>query len=145
MSVDVRVPEQGLVTIAPEELLLSKVVVFVLSRPLRVRQVTQVLSVLSMLQFNTGNWDGSQQDDWQSNVVGDLGPQLGDTLRVVNFLRAFSDELFTSLLVVSEGIFQDVLGHVAVAMGVESNEIASSQVSKHFFFLLWFLGRTVRR
>lgn len=132
MSVDIWVPEQSLVTVTPEELLLSDVLVFVLSWPFVVRQVTQVLSVLGVLELNVSDWDGSQSNDWKSNEVSDLGPQLGDTLRVVHLLVVFSDKLFAGLLVVSEGILSEELRvTVAVAVGVESDEVASSQVSEH--------------
>lgn len=133
VSVDVRVPEQGLVAVTPEELLGSQVLVFVLSGPLFVGHVSQVVSVLTVLQLNTTDRNGSQNNGWDSHVVGNLGPQLGDTLRVVDLLSVFLLESLTSGLVDLEGIVLDELGHVtvAVAVGVESSKGTVRQISKH--------------
>lgn len=133
VSVDVRVPEQGLVAVTPEELLGSQVLVFVLSRPLFVGHVSQVVPVLTVLQLNTTDRNGSQNNGWDSHVVGNLGPQLGDTLRVVDLLSVFLLESLTSGLVDLEGIVLDELGHVtvAVAVGVESSKGTVRQISKH--------------
>lgn len=133
VSIHVRVPEQSLVTIAPKELLGSQVLVFVLSGPLFIGEVSQMLSVLAVLQFHTSDRNGSQKNSWNSNEVSDLGPQLGDALRVVNFLSILFLEGLTSGLVGNESVVLDVFGHmaVAVAVGVEPDECAVDQSAEH--------------
>jgi hypothetical protein len=100
MSVDVRVPEQGLVTVTPEELLLSHVLVFVLSWPFFITQMGKVLSVFSVVQFNFDNWNSSQQDSWKGNEVNGLLPSVGDTFGVVDFFFVGLLEGFTSFGVI---------------------------------------------
>lgn len=134
MSVDVRVPEQGLVSIAPEELLQSNVLVFVLSGPLLVAEVSLVLSVVGVVKLHLSDRDGSQCHHWEGNKESDLLPQSGNTLRVVGGLLHLLLEGLTSLLVVLslESVLLDELGHVAVTVGVESLERALGSSSEHF-------------
>lgn len=141
VSVDIRVPEQGLVTITPEEVFGSNVLVLVLLRPLLVRHVSQVLSVLSMVKLNLGDWDSSQNKNWNSNKVSDLLPQSGDTSRVSGLVLEVLDVLLTSGLVVLtlEWVFLKVFGDGAVAVRGVSLERTLSESSKHCeFFSLSF-------
>lgn len=131
VSVDVRVPEQGLVSVTPEKLLLSQVLVLVLSWPFFVWDLTQVRSVLSMVQFGLAHRNGCQENGWQGNKVGDFQPQVGDTFGVVNLFLVFLDESFTGLFVVSESILLDQLRHMAVAMRVVSHKGTLGNSSEH--------------
>lgn len=143
VSVDVRVPEQGLVTITPEEVSGSNVLVLVLLRPLLVRQVSQVLSVLSMLKLDLGHWNSSQNENWDSNKVGDFLPQSGDTSRVSSLVLEVLDVLLTGGLVVLalEWVFLEVFGDGAVAVGGVSLERTLSESSKHCEFYWWGTSR----
>lgn len=74
VSVTVAVPEQSLITITPEELLVSDVLIIVLGWPFFIGQMLLVLSVLSVVQFNVDDWDSGQDNGWNGNKVGDLLP-----------------------------------------------------------------------
>lgn len=141
VSVDVGVPEQGLVTIAPEELLLSDVLVVVLHRPLLVREVSHVLSVLSVLQLNVDNWDSSQSNGWECNDVDQLLPSGSNALRVVDLLLISLLEGLTSLLVDLAGRESCVVEELGRGvMRVESSEAELLDSLKHVgvYFFLFF-------
>lgn len=133
VSVDVGVPEQRLVSIAPEKLLLSNVLVVVLSRPLLITEMSHVFSVVSVVDLHLGDRNGSQSHHWEGNEKSDFLPQGGHPLGVVGGFLHLLLECFTSLLVVLvlEGVLLDELGHVTVAAGVESLERALGGSSKH--------------
>lgn len=147
VSVDIRVPEQGLVTVTPEESVLSQVLVVVLNLPFLVSKVLQVFSVFSMLQFNVTYWDRSDENSWDSNEVSDSLPQLGDTLRVVDFFFVVLDKGFSSGLVDfgwGIGSFAYELGNaVAVAVRVESLESELWGSSEHSVMLALSMERRV--
>lgn len=83
MSVDNWVPEQGLVAVPPEERLASDVLVIVLSGPLRVGYVFQVLAVLGVLSFNKVGVNGGQGNCRSRYEEGDLQPQTRGFLSVM--------------------------------------------------------------
>ena len=141
MSVDVGVPEQRLVSIAPEELLLSDVLVLVLHGPLLVGQVSQMLPVFGVVKLDFGDRNGRQEHNRQRHVKRDLLPQFRDALRVVGLLVLGLLKRLAGLLVVEvlEWVFFDELRHVTVAVRVESLERALGEISEHFIvFLLPF-------
>lgn len=133
MSVDIRVPEQSLVSITPEKVLGSDVLVFILSWPLLIGQVSQVLSVLSMVKLNLGNWNSSQNKNWNSNEISDFLPQTGDACRVMSFVFKILNVFLASSLVVLtlEWVFLNELRNGAVAVGSVSLECTLSKSSEH--------------
>lgn len=137
VSVNIRVPEQSLVTIAPEEFLLPDVLVVVLSGPLFIWDFSQMLSVFSMVQFNLTNWDGSQKNNRESNNVRYFFPHIGDTLGVFRLFLGSFLESFTSLLVnlyTGESSIVNKLRYVTMTMavGVEPHKVTLCQFPKHF-------------
>lgn len=133
MSVDIRVPEQGLVTITPEEVSGSNVLVLVLLRPFLIRQVSQVLSVLSMVKLNLGNWNSSQNKNWNGDKVSDFLPQSSDTSRVSSLVLEILDVLLTGGLVVLTlvWVFLEVFRDGAVAVRGVSFERTLGESSEH--------------
>lgn len=108
VSVDLRIPEQGLVTITPEEVSGSEVLVGVLDGPCLISEVAFVLSVLSMVQFYLDDRDSGQNDGRESNEVGDLLPSGSDGARVLDLFLVSFFECLASLQVglVSEVVDQ---------------------------------------
>lgn len=124
MSVDSRVPEQGLVTVTPEELRSSDVLVVVLSGPFRVGHVSKVFTVFSVFLFDLANGDGGQEDGGDGDKVGQLLPQLGDGFGVVDLGFDIFDPLLTGLgvnLVGRESRGVDQLRHTERVVRVESS------------------------
>lgn len=132
VSVDVRVPEQSLVSVTPEKLLLSKVLVLILSGPFFIWKLSQVLSVLGMMHFNVHNWNGGQCNGRECNQVSQSLPGVGNSFGMLSFFRLFFDEFFTSFFVhMWESGLGNVLGHMTVARGVEAGKGALAGSSKH--------------
>lgn len=133
VSVDVGVPEQGLVTVTPEELVGSDVLVLVLSGPLLIGNVSHVLSVLGVLLLNLANGDGGQEDGRDSNHVGQFLPQLGDTLGVVSLVLNGLNPLLagSGVALTGEGVLVDELGSAKRTVGVESSSGELGGSSQH--------------
>jgi hypothetical protein len=132
VSVDIRVPEQSLVSVTPEKLLLSNVLVLVLGGPFLIGELSQVLSVLGVMHFNVHNWNSGQCNGREGNQVSQSLPGVGNSFGMVSFFRLFLDEFFTSLFVhMGKSGLGNVLGHMTVARGVEAGKGALAGSSKH--------------
>lgn len=117
VSVDLRVPEHGLVPIAPEELFGSIVHVRVLDGPFGVSKVALVLSVLGVLQLDLDNGDCSQDNSGESNKVGDLLPSRRDGAGVLDLLFVGLSKGLASLQIGLVGEVVDQGRHTEMVTG----------------------------
>ena len=124
MSVDSRVPEQGFVTVTPEELRGSNVLVVVLNGPFRVGHVSQVFTVVGVFLFDLTDGDGGQEDGGDGDEVGQFLPQLGDGFGVFDLVVDVFNPLLPGLgvdLVRGEGRAVDQLRSTKRVVRVESS------------------------
>lgn len=94
--VELVVPEEGLVSVAPEELVASNVLVLVLSRELVIGKAGVSVVVVKVLLLNNVGVVGSSKNNGSDDKDGDLHPQVGGLGRVVSGLLLESDVFLSS-------------------------------------------------